>query len=1643
MRLTLTVVDPLGGDRADVVLDAEAESSVGDVARALAGQLDSVPPAAPGAPQAVQVPAQHAHAHAHAQAAPAPAPGGWAAAGPPPAAPPGAPPAAVPFGAPGAPGAPPPPGAAAPAPPPVFVDGFAVDPGLPVAQSPLREGSVVSLYDPVGCPPREVTGLVELRVVGGPMAGAVHRLGLGRVDVGSGNATHIRVTDPELPERAFSLTVSADGTCKVHIHGDQEKATLDGTTFAELAKPKEKSDDDESRRSRRRRRREARREARRVRRGGAAAAAPPLPQEPPQSKDAWPYGAQVAIGNSLFELVRYAPPDAAVAASEDGGGLDYNRPPRLLPPDRETRFKLPSPPKEGQARPLPWLMALMPAVMGVTMCLVMGRWYYLLMAFMSPIIMIGNYFMDKKHGRKSHVKAVAEYKEHKARIEKDARDALVAERNERRLNGPDPALLLSTSTGPRTRLWERRRTDADHLLLRFGTAELDSEVLLEDPEQDEHRRQVLWKIQDAPVTVPLRQIGVLGVAGAGDTPRALGRWAVAQAAVLHSPLDVQFYVLTEPGGQAGWDWMRWLPHARPPGEYDTNALVGTDTETVAARIAELTQLLDARQKAAKDQRSNGPTSFKDPDIVIVFDGSRRLRSLPGVVRLLREGPAVSMFAICLDSEDRFLPGECQAIVVAEPKPEEHDPRAAAGQGGIPMQQVPGAGGPGGAGGFPPFRVGAWGTGPSQDAAQRAAAADGTGPIRLRVEQAGSERRRGVRPDFVSPAWCALVARGLSPVRDISGEAEDAAIPSSSRLLDVVELEPPTGDAIAARWQIGGQSTTAVIGESYDGPFAIDIRKDGPHGLIAGTTGSGKSELLQTIVAALAVSNTPENMTFVLIDYKGGSAFKDCVKLPHTVGMVTDLDNHLVTRALESLRAELHRREHILADAEAKDIEDFQDLLRREPGRYAPLPRLLLVIDEFAAMVRELPDFVTGLVDIAARGRSLGIHLMLATQRPSGVVSPEIRANTNLRIALRVTDGGESADVIDAPDAGFIAKSMPGRAYVRLGHASLVPFQSGRVGGRRPGAADPATAQPWAGRLGWTELGRGALKRPAGAQQEEDEITDLKVLVDAVNEANERLGIPEQHSPWLPALPDSVQLDTLPEPQATGPLPPAPYGIEDLPAQQARRTVAIDFTDFGHLIVGGAPRSGRSQMLRTIAGSLARTHSIADLHLYGIDCGNGALNALTRLPHCGAVVSRNQTERAVRLIGRLKQELGRRQELLAADGFADIAEQRAAASDPEQKLPYVVVLLDRWEGWLPTLGEINHGDLTDEIYGLLREGASVGIHMIITGDRSVLTGRISTLTEDKFAFRLPDRSDFSMISLNARNIPEDIEPGRMFRSESGLETQIAVLSDDLSGAAQAAAVAAIGEAATERDAAVPRSLRPFRVDVLPSRLGFEEAWEMRDVQAQESSKLWALVGVGGDELMGFGPNLADGIPAFIIGGPAKSGRSTVLKSMALTYLQQGVRLVIAAPRPSPMRDLAGREGVLQVFTEDDIDEDEVHDLLKQASPDEPIAVLVDDAEMLTNCDAGDEFKAIARRGAERGWALVLAGDEEEVASGFSGWQVEAKKARRGVALSPQDPSAGDLIGIRLNRGSVGDQVQPGKGLLHLGDGEPFAVTTPLV
>jgi DNA segregation ATPase FtsK/SpoIIIE, S-DNA-T family len=849
------------------------------------------------------------------------------------------------------------PGPSAPA---LFVGYHRVPGDMRLADSPVIDGSVVSIGDPAGCWRPEPAGVAEIRVASGPGAGTLHRLSFGTADIGgpvsdASWAADLVIADPAIPPLALRVLVEPGGARVAPFEGVPVR--LDRRPLAEAAP--------------------------------------------------WRPGQQVTVGCTLLDLVPCEPPDAALHPAGDGAGLEFNRPPRLLPPAHAMTFTLPSPPGQPERRPVPVLMAVVPVVLGVAMAYFLRQVYMLAMAAFSPVMLLGSYVSDRRGGRKSHARQQADYGERKARIEHDARQAVETDRLRRRGDCPDPATVLSIAAGPRRRLWERRRTDPDYLLLRAGTADLPSAVELTDPAQDEHRRRRCWLIPDAPLTISLAERAVVGVAGPADMPRAAGRWLVGQLTALHSPQDVQVCVLTDASGQAGWEWARWLPHCRPAlGQtalgQNCAVLFGTDAETVAARIAELAAIIGARRDALAGRAADRVRFPRD--IVVVFDGSRKLRSLPGAIGILREGPAVGVYSICLDADERLLPAECQAVVVA------------GGDGMLAVKQM------------------------SQPA---------TGPV---------------RPEYVTVGWAERVARSMAPVRDVSGDDEAAGLPEASRLLAVLGLEPPAAAAIAAGWNADGRSTFAVIGECYDGPFGIDLSKDGPHALIAGTTGAGKSELLQTMIASLACVNRPDAMTFVLVDYKGGSAFSGCVRLPHVVGMVTDLDAHLTQRALASLAAELTRREQLLATAGVKDIEDYTALLDRQPDRLLePMPRLVIVIDEFASLARDLPDFVTGLVSIAQRGRSLGLHLILATQRPSGVVSADIRANTNLRIA---GDPGSLA----GPGAPGTAPAGHGAGSRRRGHR---PEDARRAGSaRRRGAGDRGPAQ---------SLARAAAADPAAAR----------------------------------------------------------------------------------------------------------------------------------------------------------------------------------------------------------------------------------------------------------------------------------------------------------------------------------------------------------------------------------------------------------------------------------------------------------------------------------------------------------------------------------------------------------------------------------
>jgi S-DNA-T family DNA segregation ATPase FtsK/SpoIIIE len=1009
------------------------------------------------------------------------------------------------------------------------------------------------------------------------------------------------------------------------------------------------------------------------------------------------------------------------------------------------------------------------------------------------------------------------------------------------------------------------------------------------------------ELPDAPIVLPLADCGAIGVTGSAHQVRALARGMLLSLSVLHSPHEVSVTVLT---GQhpSGWDWIRGLPHARLPGTRETR--VGHDPDTMRLRLAELNSALEARRPGTSHGRVRPSSSRCD---VVVLDGSHQLRMEPGIAALLRDGSAAGIYFLCLDDDVARLPPECRRAVV-----QLSDDR------GATLASV---------------------HGPGYDSA-------------------------AVVPDVVSARVCQAAAQAMAAIREEGPRDGDDALPSAVRFLDLAGLEPPTPERIRSFWAGGGRSTRALLGSRPDGPFVVDLSQ-GPHMLIAGTTGSGKSELLQTLVASLAVANRPDAMNFVLIDYKGGAAFQGCEPLPHTVGMVTDLDEFEVERALVSLRAELQRRKAILAQAGKSDIRQYWDALRTLP-RADPLPRLVIVVDEFAVMAEQLPDQLKSLVNIGMQGRSLGIHLVLATQRPSGVVTADLRANINLRIALRVASPEDSRDIIETADAARIpAENSAGRAYAWLGGGRPAAFQAALVTARRPDPAHP---------------------------------NDLSALVAALQATARQEQIPRQASPWRSPLRDAFSLVQIPGLLARGgQLPPPPpgqlvFGIADQPAVQQQVPAVFDIARGGHLLVAGAPQSGRTTLLRTLAASLLAQVHPNDAHLYVFD-GGGGLAPLSALPHCGAVVTSAESDRADRLLARLASELTRRTRLLSAGGYSDLAEYRQVNYGPEAP-PFLLVFIDRYDAFVTAIEQIDHGRLVEQLQRLIRDGLGAGIRVVATGDRTLLTGKLAALAEDKIVLRMADRTDYGLVGLNARSVPAAMPSGRGLRLPAGELLQVALVSADAQGAAQNR------ELRTRAAQAGRPAVRPFRVDPLPVSVTFEQACEL---PARPEGGV--LVGVGGDDLS----QVRVETSGLLVIGPGESGRSTALAVQARSLAQAGHVLILVTPRPSSLPAAVAATPTRLHLT---VTGAEAVGALQAVLAETSQAILViDDAELLAGTPLGDEVVAQCRALRDSGHRILAATVPDSVTA-LRGVTAELAKLKCGLLMEPANPLDGGPFGVRL-------------------------------
>lgn len=904
--------------------------------------------------------------------------------------------------------------------------------------------------------------------------------------------------------------------------------------------------------------------------------------------------------------------------------------------------------------------------------------------------------------------------------------------------------------------------------------------------------------------------------------------------------------------------------------------------------------------------------------------------------------------------------------------------------------------------------------------------------------AGMVRRRDRGGDDVvvtadeldlAAAW--QTARTLTAYRD-----EAAVVPPDSALPDAVRLpelgsdlgDPDDVAAVVGRWA-SSTGLRAQLGAGADGVVTVDLREDGPHGLVAGTTGSGKSELLQTLLCSLAANNPPTRITFLLVDYKGGAAFRECADLPHTVGYITDLTPALVQRALVSLRAELTWREHLLAEHGAKDLVALE---RLRPD-VAP-PSMLICVDEFAALLAEVPEFVDGVVDVAQRGRSLGMHLLLATQRPAGVVTPQIKANTDLRIALRMASTDDSTDVVEAPDAAHLSRRTPGRAWLRrTGHGTRELVQVAWVGAHEPAADDAAAVQVRA----FTARGDASATRSTGRVHER---SDLERLVLTVGEAFARSGLAAPKRPWLPALADEVLLaggqpgalllgagaaDEAAVPGASDDVHvcvPAPgtlaIGVADLPHEQAQRPLLVDYARAGHLLVHGASGSGKTELLRTVAVAATLAHDLAPALVYGIDAAGGGLTAVEVLPSVGSVVVEQQPERVTRLLRMLHRTLTDRNALLARHGAADVETLAAAGV----VLPRVHVLVDNLPQLVEHLeggGPLRRGHV-DMLLAVLQDGRRCGVHVTATSPRRTgLPSALAAAFGQRLVLRMASVDDYQVLGVPQTVLDDRAPAGRGLLGRT--EVQLATVGG-AGGARQAELLRAVAARETERYAPQP----PVTVPAMPTRVPVDL------VPAPERDDV--CVGVDADLATGVVLPL---LPApLLVLGRGGTGRTSFLLGLAETVGRaavppQAVHLVGPRAVPSPGVDVAASDpAAVQALLDG---------LLDGPVPpgDAWRVLLVDDAhEWERGWERGgddrrlvESLARVVEDAATLRVAVVVAADSDEARARqhVAGPVAAARRARRAVLLSPE-LADGSLVGATVPMHTHEPATGVGRGLL---------------
>ncbi|MFZ2177093.1 MAG: type VII secretion protein EccCa [Rhodococcus sp. (in: high G+C Gram-positive bacteria)] len=1035
-------------------------------------------------------------------------------------------------------------------------------------------------------------------------------------------------------------------------------------------------------------------------------------------------------------------------------------------------------------------------------------------------------------------------------LRREVDETAVQQRKALEWSHPEPGLLW-TIAGT-TRMWERRITDPDYCHVRVGRGSQRLATRLIAPETGpvedlepvaavSLRRFVRAHsvVQELPTAVSLRGFAAISIEGERGAARSLVRSMLMQVCAFHGPDNVLVAVVCGPDTESEWDWAKWLPHAQHPDSHDG---VGS-SRMIYGSVLELESALGTQLSMRNRFSRNAPAAPGVPQLLIVVDGG----ILEGESGMITDGGLDSVTVLDIS-------GFC--------------PRLTATRG---LQLV------------------------AQDGSLGA--------------RSGSGVEMFAKPDLVSAHQAETLARRLAPYRTTSLNAvdsgdDDQPLQTWSQMLgigDVGRLNPDHA------WlpRHGRDRLRVPIGVGVDGhPVEIDLKESaengmGPHGLCIGATGSGKSEFLRTLVLGLIAMHSPDALNLVLVDFKGGATFLGLEDAPHVAAVITNLAEELamVDRMRDALAGEMNRRQELLRSA-----GNFANVTEYEKARQAgadldPLPALFIVVDEFSELLSQQPEFADLFVAIGRLGRSLHIHLLLASQRLEEGKLRGLDSHLSYRIGLKTFSANESRTVLGVPDA-YHLPATPGAGYLKCDSAEIVRFQASYVSGVYEGSREDSVqrSRTRAVELRPKIFTSGLVQSDVVEILEEEQSLDLgeestetRSTIDVVVERIKGRG-PNAHEVWLPPLDAPPSLDrVLSRSVLTEPVPAfsslrAPIGIIDRPYDQRRDLLVVDLSgSTGNMAVVGGPQSGKSTALRSLIISLAATHSAEQVQFYCLDFGGGTLAGMTGLPHVGSVANRLDVDRVRRTVAEMNTLVRQREERFRALGVESMAEFRRLRAEPapgevaagvaEDPFGDVFLVVDGF-------GSIRQEfeALEQQITNLASQGLSYGVHVVITASR---WGEVRPALKDQLGtrieLRLGDPADSDLGRKTAALVPEG-RPGRgMTRDSLHLLVALPRLdgrSDPIDLAVGVAdAVAAIGAATHGRHAPAVRMLpeRIAREDVLRAA----GSWPSYVDSAYKCLQI--PIGLDEAELAPIFLNFADQ-PHFMVFGDSECGKTTLLRNI---------------------------------------------------------------------------------------------------------------------------------------------------------------------